>query len=59
MEIQVRIVTQYGNKRIQPVCETAKRFARIAGTSTLTAEAINEIKALGYRVIVVQDVTEL
>ena len=59
MEIKVRIVSQYGNDRIFPVCEKAKKFCSIAKTSTLTDEAIKDIKALGYKVEVVQDVKTL
>jgi hypothetical protein len=48
LSITVRIADQYGNKVIVPVCEQAKLFARIAGTKTLTKDAILAIKALGY-----------
>ena len=48
--ITVRIADQYGNKVILPVCNQAKLFADIAGTKTLTKDAILNIKRLGYGV---------
>lgn len=59
MEIKVRIVSQFGNKRIFPACEKAELFCKIAGTTTLTDAAIKAIKSLGYTVSVVQDVKSL
>ena len=59
MEITVRIVSQFGNKRIFPACEKSELFCNIAGTTTLTDATINAIKALGYVVAVVQDVKTL
>ena len=58
-EIKVRIVGQFGNKRIFPDCEKSELFCTIAGTATLTDAAIKAIKALGYVVAVVQDVKTL
>ncbi len=48
--ITVRITNVYGNQTIYPVCEKAKLFAGIAGTTTLTKATISQIKALGYEV---------
>lgn len=48
LKIQVKNV--YGNETIYPVNETAKIFAKIAGTKTLTRETINQAKELGYQV---------
>ena len=59
MEIKVRIISQFGNQRIFPACETAELFCVISGTTTLTDEAIKAIKKLGYTVSVVQDVKTL
>lgn len=50
MTIQVTIKSVYGNKTIYPVCEKAKLFAAIAGTSTLLVRDLDKIKALGYTV---------
>jgi hypothetical protein len=59
MEIKVRIVSQFGNQRIFPLCEKAKLFCEIAGTTTLTEHAIKAIKKLGYTVSVVQEIKSL
>lgn len=59
MEIQVRIVSQFGNERVFPACFKAEEFCKIAGTATLTPQAIKSIKALGYVVNVAQDVKSL
>lgn len=58
-EIKVRIVNQYGNQRIQPACEKAELFCKIANAKTLTPANITAIKALGYTVVVVQDTQTL
>lgn len=51
MQIIVDIRNNYGSEAIYPVCEQAKLFAELAGTKTLTREAVALIKALGYRVV--------
>lgn len=53
MQIEVSIRTVYGARRIDPECDKARLFANIAGTKTLTDDAIEQIKALGYTVRVV------
>ena len=50
MEVTVKVANVYGNQVIYPVCAKAKIFADIAGTKTLTKQAINKIMALGYTV---------
>lgn len=50
MTITVEIKSVYGNEMIYPACETAKQFAALIGTKTLTREAIAKIKALGYSI---------
>ena len=55
MEIKVRIESQYGNKRVFPVCEKAILFASIAGMSTLIPSVLEAIKKLGYIVTVVPE----
>lgn len=50
MEITVRITSNYGQKVVYPVCETAKIFADIAGTKTLKPTTIKSMKALGYKI---------
>jgi hypothetical protein len=54
MTITVSIKNVYGNQTIYPVCNTAKKFANLTGTKTLTVYAIEQIKALGYTVQVEQ-----
>lgn len=54
MNIIVRLVNQYGQQNIVPVCDTAKVFAQLAGTKTLTPGAVKLIKQLGYTVNVEQ-----
>ena len=53
MEIKVKIVSEYGNRRVKPVCDKAHLFCAIAGGSTLTDSMVKHIKALGYTISVV------
>lgn len=53
MEISVKLGTQYGNRVVLPVCEKANVFCAIAGTKTMTQPLIEQIKSLGYRVVVI------
>ena len=48
--ITVTVRRVYGNPVIYPACPTAKNFARIAGTKTLTLDTLRHIKALGYTI---------
>lgn len=50
MQVQIQIKTVYGNVTYYPVNETAKRFATIAGTKTLSIANIKHIQALGFAV---------
>ena len=59
MQINVRIISQYGQQRVFPACPTADLFCSIAGSKTLTDSAVRDIKALGYIVNVVQDLKTL
>lgn len=58
-EITVKVKSIYGVDKIYPVDDDSRTFARLAGTTTLTDEAIRHIKALGYTVKVQQEVTTL
>jgi hypothetical protein len=49
MEIIIRAKDIYGERKFYPVCETAKLFAAIAGTKTLTVPVLGSIKAMGYK----------
>lgn len=51
-EITIKIKSVYGNDVIYPVCSDARLFAELAGTKTLTNQAVNVIKNLGYTVTV-------
>ena len=50
MNIQVEIKNVYGNELIYPICSSAKTFADIENTKTLTFETIQLIKKLGYTI---------
>jgi hypothetical protein len=50
MQITVRITSQYGNRTIYPVCDTALLLARLAGFKTLPSHTLETIKALGYSI---------
>jgi hypothetical protein len=52
MTITVTVRDIYGIPTIYPACETSKLLARLAGTKTLTRQALETIKALGYTVTV-------
>lgn len=46
--IEVRHV--YGVQTAYPACPTAALLARLAGTKTLTSDALSTIRALGYQI---------
>mgnify|MGYP000520569032 CR=1 FL=1 len=50
MRITIEVRDVYGTTKFYPICDRAKLFASIAGTKTLTNDAIKQIKALGYEV---------
>lgn len=50
LDITVLVKDQYGQQVFHPVCETAKLFASLAGTKTLTPHALNLISQMGYTV---------
>lgn len=49
-QITVSVRNVYGNETIYPACETSRFFAALAGTRTLTSEALRLIVANGYAV---------
>lgn len=59
MQIQVRMREVFGNETVYPVCETAKLFAKIAGTKTLSPTMLSSIKALGYEIEVIPSKLEI
>lgn len=50
MKIMIEIKNNYGKTTYYPACEKASLLASLAGTKTLTFEAIRTIKELGYAV---------
>jgi hypothetical protein len=58
-QITVWSTQQYGVYVAYPVCDTAKFFANLADTKTLTQRAIILIKAQGYQILVKQPVSQL
>jgi hypothetical protein len=52
VNITVRVTNNYGIQTVYPVCEVARKLAALAGTKTLTPQAIHLIKGLGYTVLV-------
>lgn len=59
MQIIVEIRSVYGKETIYPICDAAKTFSKLCGTKTLTREAINHIKELGYEIQVSQPIVSL
>ena len=54
LTILVELRDQYGKQVAHPVCDNAKTFAAIAGTTSLTNMALHNIKFLGYTINVKQ-----
>jgi len=52
-DVVVQMRELYGTVMYYPVSESAKALARIAGTKTLTAQALSEASTLGLNVSVV------
>lgn len=50
--ITVRITRNYGTRVVYPVCETAKKLAALIGTHTFTERALQQIRDLGYEIVV-------
>jgi len=59
MQIEVKIKNVYGNERIYPVCTNAKLFCNLTKTETITFQSLDVIKALGYKIVVVQEQWQL
>jgi len=47
MNITIRLREVYGRILVYPVCNNAKRFAKLTGTDTLTRDALTTIADLG------------
>lgn len=48
--IQIRVDRIYGKLTVYPVCERAKLIAQIAGTTTLTHQALCLAERLGFEI---------
>lgn len=59
MNITVEIRDVYGQPKVYPVCDKAKLFADIAGTTTILPRDIQRIQELGYEVVVKQQELKL
>jgi hypothetical protein len=55
LELKVEIKEVYGVRTVYPRCDKSKTFAEIAKTITLTPDAIELIKKLGYTFIAIND----
>jgi hypothetical protein len=49
-KLQLLVKDQYGTQVLHPNNDTAKLFASIAGTKTLTLPVVKHIMALGYSI---------
>jgi hypothetical protein len=49
--VTIQIKNNYGAMTAYPVCANAHAFASIAGTKTLTAQVLKNIRALGFEII--------
>lgn len=54
MEIKVTLGHQYGQRVVHPACDQSRLFCEMVGSKTMPARLIDQIKQLGYRVVVVQ-----
>lgn len=54
MQIKVNKRNVYGVERVYPVCANASMLAKLAGTKTLSKHQLKIIRALGYKVIEVE-----
>lgn len=54
MNITIVAKSNYGTQAYYPVCDNARLFAGIAGTTTLTPRTLRIIKLLGINIIITQ-----
>lgn len=50
MKIELEVREIYGSPVIYPICDTAKNFAKLAKTKTLTLDSIKIIQDLGVEI---------
>ena len=53
MQIKIEIRSIYGEDKAYPACGSARVFADIAGTKTLTRQTLFRVLLLGYAIAVV------
>jgi len=51
MQITIQIKNNYGVLTAYPACDVSHNFARIAGTKTLTHQALQIIERMGYQIV--------
>ncbi len=54
LTVRIELRDQYGRQVAYPVCDTAKTFADIANSKTLTDHTLLRIAGLGYTIITTQ-----
>ena len=57
--ITVQPAHQYGMQVFRPADEQAKRFAEIAGTTTLTRKTLDVVKAMGVQINIIHPEVKL
>lgn len=57
MNIIVSVKNVYGRETIYPECAKAKTFARLIRQKTLTVDDVREIKSLGYKIELKQNLS--
>lgn len=57
--VSVKIRTIYGKEYIYPGCSISEGFCKLLEQKTLTRDNIDKIKALGYKIKVIQEVVSL
>jgi len=50
MIITIKIEKNYGIETAYPSCDKSRLLAKLAGTKTITAHALETIRALGYEI---------
>lgn len=50
MIITIKIDKNYGLQTIYPACDKSRLLAKLAGTKTITAHALETIRDLGYEI---------
>jgi hypothetical protein len=59
MTIFVTLKNNYGQDVFYPSCEKSQRFCKLCKTKTFTQHMIDNIKAMGFEILVKQQVSSL